>query len=506
MTVIDQKTRILEKIALRMLPFDCYTEDIKPENENDLMEKHIALMKKQESISKSKNKITKYEEISIFLKIFAYIIYKIQKNNVDAFSIEDILIYLEEEEEQLVKKVISQNRTNGTNEITKINKIQEKKTDENTNKFLSELMKDYKNSFEGKLEIGFMNSKLFEKEKKLRLNKRAGNNISYNKSHMQFYRFYVPKKNRLYNIDFVLNCDIHESNKKYDFSCTHCYEIFANFYNTYVIVYDLLVKYFYIPEKFSYSEKEMYVGYYLCEIPKYNSNFDEDSFNNKKINEYKYEKFKSQLEILLELNKIENTINFMNELDSLKKKDNLVEKDYKFDKNFLKKLYKKYIIWNAIYLILLKKYHYFIKEIKDDSVSNMIISNSKKENGEDRFFLEFFKKIFNLEYEVDNQVKTDENRILQTLREYVTKTQKKIESFDLSNRMVYEKKDRFMILDQKIYNTENNIPEEPYTLSKKDQDQNNDEAEFEILVNIWDSWKVHKNSNDQFFIFFGCTK
>ena len=129
MTVIDQKTRILEKIALRMLPFDCYTEDIKPENENDLMEKHIALMKKQESISKSKNKITKYEEISIFLKIFAYIIYKIQKNNVDAFSIEDILIYLEEEEEQLVKKVISQNRTNGTNEITKINKIQEKKTD-----------------------------------------------------------------------------------------------------------------------------------------------------------------------------------------------------------------------------------------------------------------------------------------------------------------------------------------------------------------------------------------
>ena len=196
----------------------------------------------------------------------------------------------------------------------------------------------------------------------------------------------------------------------------------------------------------------------------------------------------------------------MNELDSLKKKDNLVEKDYKFDKNFLKKLYKKYIIWNAIYLILLKKYPYFIKEIKDDSVSNMIISNSKKENGEDRFFLEFFKKIFNLEYEVDNQVKTDENRILQTLREYVTKTQKKIESFDLSNRMVYEKKDRFMILDQKIYNTENNIPEEPYTLSKKDQDQNNDEAEFEILVNIWDSWKVHKNSNDQFFIFFGCTK
>ena len=120
MTVIDQKTRILEKIALRMLPFDCYTEDIKPENENDLMEKHIALIKKQESISKSKNKITKYEEISIFLKIFAYIIYKIQKNNVDAFSIEDILIYLEEEEEQLVKKVISQNRTNGTNEIIKI--------------------------------------------------------------------------------------------------------------------------------------------------------------------------------------------------------------------------------------------------------------------------------------------------------------------------------------------------------------------------------------------------
>lgn len=233
-------------------------------------------MEEQEISNEYKKQITKLEEVSIFVKIFAYILYKIHSaqkesniNNGDdpkfnLFFIEDILIFMEKPDKPHEKKKF---RTNSWNSraISNIDYAKdEPKKDENINKYQSELIKSFKESYEEMMtDKNFLKNNLFEKEKKYRLNKKASSNISFFTSPLQFYNFTIPKKNRMYNLDFVLNCEKHEENTIYDFSCINCSENFFYFYNTYVIVYDLLVKYFYLPEKLSLVEKELYIGFYL---------------------------------------------------------------------------------------------------------------------------------------------------------------------------------------------------------------------------------------------------
>ena len=170
----------------------------------------------------------------------------------------------------------------------------------------------------------------------------------------------------------------------------------------------------------------------------------------------------------------------------------------------LKRRYKKFVVWNSIYLILLKKYPYFIKEIKANSVSNRVIDETKQEYGKNSFFKDFFIKMFDLEYNEENNVKEHKLNtvnIKQKLREYITKTQTKIESFDLSHRSFYETEDKYIIDDNPIYNVEENIPQDAYYIQKNKYNQ----SSMMLLVDIWKSWK-HADNDDQFYIFFGYSK
>ena len=517
--MITDKIQILEKIALRIFPKDAYLKKYDAEQERNIIE--------EQKIIEKENKgklplITKYGEISIFTKIFVYIVIKIRAdqelsckdNNIDhqkdIFNIHDLLIFLDDKDNEKKHPTVSIKLKSVTQIEKDINKNEEKK-EENINKFHAGIKRSYKDFCDKRSNKGFFKYKLFEKEKRLRLNKKAHTNILYHFSHLEFYNFSIPSKNRLYNLDFVLNCEVHETNVKYDLSCKKCYSNFYYFYNTYVIVYDLLTKYFYIPEIFSLPEKEIYVGYYLCKSIE--NNDADEKFSNKIINEYKIKQFNLELEALFQIENIENDMECLQNVKKIAKK---IENDRKNNKKKddddllkyntslkLKRRHKKFVVWNSIYLILLKKYPYFIKEIKANSVSNQVIDETKQEFGKNNFFKDFFIKMFDLEYNEKNveEHKLDTVYIKQKLREYIAKTQTKIESFDLSHRSFYETEDKYLIDDNPIYNVEDNIPQNAYCIQKNKYNQ----SSMMLLVDIWKSWKNSEN-DDQFYIFFGYSK
>ena len=115
--IIDEKIYITEKIALRKLPEDCYKNDLSYEEMEKKMKEIKILKKNEDSIINKGKQITNKKEISIFVKIFAYIIILIQNEqeeyniinrkdvNFNKFIIDDFLIYIEERESIETKNV-----------------------------------------------------------------------------------------------------------------------------------------------------------------------------------------------------------------------------------------------------------------------------------------------------------------------------------------------------------------------------------------------------------------
>jgi len=527
--LISEKINIIEKIALRMLPKDSFLKNFENVDEQRIMDQYKAEEAKN-PLSKKLPKITKYDEISIWVKMFAYIIYNIhydqrQDNiengkdpNYELFGIDNILIYLEKENEtnsKIIKKQKDKKSKNDNNDNNDPNK-DEVEGVSNNNKFENELNRAFVDFCEKRKETGFFNKKFFtlKKQKRLRVNKKASNHIVFFSSHIQYYYFDFPKSNKLYNLDFVLNCKDHEINKKYDFSCEKCKENFYLFYNTYILIYDLCVKYFLLPEKLSYYEKEIYVGYYLSKMFQ-DKHTDEEKLTNKQIIQYKYNQVIKQLEVIM---KIPFCIKSISELEkyadmSPKEFKNIFKKEDEEEYMIhpvekVKDLYKKFVIWNSLYLIMLKKYPYFVKELKENSLSNKLIEDAKEKFGKDNYFFQYFTKIFNLENKEksDEKEKLDIMLVKQKLREYGAKTQTKIENFDLSFRSFYENGDRYLIDDINMNNIENICPFERFNLFKITYKPN----EFDLLVKIWNSWKKKDKKSEiyleNFYIFFGYSK
>ena len=84
--IIHEKIYITEKIALRKLPEDCYKNDLSFEEMEKKMKEIKILKKNEDSIINKGKKITNNKEISIFVKIFAYIIILIQ-NEQEEYNI-----------------------------------------------------------------------------------------------------------------------------------------------------------------------------------------------------------------------------------------------------------------------------------------------------------------------------------------------------------------------------------------------------------------------------------
>ena len=157
---------------------------------------------------------------------------------------------------------------------------------------------------------------------------------------------------RIYNtIPFTFN-DINENKNLIN-------DIFTKFAG--VEIYDIFIKYFYLPNTNNTIDNEIYLGYYLYQT--YKKNNQRRTLNlSKEIPKYKLEKFFKKIEYLMN-NDANLILKKSNNLDCLMKKnnDNLInneEQECDFDKYYIEyknefNLYYKYYIWNILYIIIL---------------------------------------------------------------------------------------------------------------------------------------------------------
>ena len=504
--IIDEKIYITEKIALRKLPEDCYKNDLSYEEMEKKMKEIKILKKNEDSIINKGKKITNNKEISIFVKIFAYIIILIQNEqeeyniinrkdvNFNKFIIDDFLIYIEERESIETKNVKFAKKINKIQSVIKLEKEEVKKEDD-INKYHFELKKYYQCSFQKW--SPFLKKNLMEKEIKLGFCKNAYTKIKFsNDSHQNYFYFNKPKIEKIYNLDIILTCNKHSDKKKYDLTCKQCLDHFYYFYNTYIIVYDLLVKYLYLPYKLSGIEKEHYIAFY---VDKFQCLENLSKINNSIIFAFKIEELKSNLQGIYDKEKIDISFDFLN---CLEKSSSQKKKNDPNDKFSLKKLCSKFVVWNTVYLILLKKFPHFTRELKKNSLTNELINKYKQKFGKDAFFEEFFLEINNISTD-DN--KMDKNTIHieelnHKLRYYLTKSNLKIENFTFYHKSFYEIEDKFLIDNENNINIiEETIPHFVYFKTKVPYIKH----EFTLLMDLWNSFD--KNT-DQFFIFFGYNK
>ena len=511
--MIEEKIYQTEKIALRKLPEDCYNDDLSYEEMEKKIKEFKILKKNEDSIiNKEKEKlITNNKEISIFVKIFAYIInliqqeqkeYNIRKGkdaNFNKFVIDDFLIYMEDGESIESKNLkFAQKFDKKTDKIQSVNKFEKQQEvigEEDTNKYHFELKKHYQCSFQKW--SPFLLKNLMEKEKKLGFNKNATTKLTSSKdSHHKYFYFNKPKIEKMYNLDIILTCNKHSDQKKYDFSCKQCLDHFYYFYNTYIIVYDLLVKYLYLPYKLSNIEKEHYIAFYA---DKFQCLENLSKINNSIIFDFKIEELKSNLQGIYDIEKIDISIDFLNRLEKSSSHDKKNDPNEKFS---LKKLYSKFVVWNTVYLILLKKFPHFTRELKKNSLTNELINKYKQKLGKDAFFEKFFLEINNISND-DNKMNKNKIKIGELnhkLRNYLTKYNLKIENFSFYNKSFYEVDDKFLIDNENNINIiEETIPHFVYFKTKVPYIKD----EFRLLMDLWNSFD--KNT-DQFYIFFGYNK
>ena len=193
------------------------------------------------------------------------------------------------------------------------------------------------------------------------------------------------------------------------------------------------------------------------------------------------------------------SLDFLNRLEKSSSHDKKNDPNEKFS---LKKLYSKFVVWNTVYLILLKKFPHFTKELKKKSLTNELINKYKQKYGKDTFFEKFFLEINNISTD-DNKIdikKIDIGELNVTLRNYFTKNYLTIENFNFYKKSFYEVDDKFLIDNENNINIiEQTIPNLVYFKTKVPYIKD----EFRLLMDLWNSFD--KNT-DQFYIFFGYNK
>jgi hypothetical protein len=244
----------------------------------------------------------------------------------------------------------------------------------------------------------FFGKDLFEKDlaKELSMSKEVTNSKKMT-NYINIYQIEPTIRDHFYNLNFdppCVGCLEKKLDEKYiNNSCLVCIELIRQFESVYVLLYDLIIKYFYLPKIMKENDKEVYYGYYLNEFLKNNQNKVEYFTFQRNIPTQKYEMFTKEL---LNLEKLE--LNYLNI-----KNYNTFHKVEEKDEKDLIQLYKFFVIWNGLFLILFKKYPEFTRRIKEKSQSYELKINyetneliSKKYSS---YFSYLFIKMFDLEEE-----------------------------------------------------------------------------------------------------------
>jgi hypothetical protein len=171
-------------------------------------------------------------------------------------------------------------------------------------------------------------------------------------------------------------------------------------------IYDIFIKYFYLPNTNNIIDNEIYLGYYLYQT--YKKNNQRRTINlSKEIPKYKIEKFIKRIEYLMNNNALFNSNKKINENFINNEEDIDINNFYKsYEKEF--NLYYKYYIWNVLYIIIFQTNKNIIREIKSKSESYKIINEYKQKNiKNESLFYYLFTKINKLN-EKDQNIENDE--------------------------------------------------------------------------------------------------
>ena len=296
--------------------------------------------------------------------------------------------------------------------------------------------------------------------------------------------------------------------------CENCMIIREYFDSIYILIYDLLVKYFYFPKNIKKSEKEILIGLYINKFQKIELNKIQN-FKITEIYNQKLEDFRNDIKKLenienFEIIDFENFLKDSNKLIRINNKEkakfDILLTDQEFKNNndnstnsHIMFLYKCFSIWNALYIISFQRFSGFVRELKLKSYTFKYMEKVRQDvlkNSNTTPFREHLIKVHNLDKkeiysETNNELEVHEIAQL-TFNNYCLKKNKKSDDIDLPERNFFEQDNKFLMEEDTNNLFSESIPKE--ILSKK-----NTEYRIEILMDIWRNWK----KKNKFYIFFG---
>lgn len=228
-------------------------------------------------------------------------------------------------------------------------------------------------------------------------------------------------------------------------TCINCNKAMEEYEKLYLIIYTNIIKYFYCPKDILDYDKEIYYGFYLNEFIKINKNkvefvnfkknltwqkfklftqdilnleivktdgFEENNCNNTNISN---EELKNILSEITEFNSYTSKNNKKNTIENI---NNLLSKAYSKDKTFteLSILSKFFVVWNALYIILYKKYPDFVRRLKDRSpakkLHNFYVNDDVNKNEYPSFYSFMFINLFDLNSSIDENNQRNKNNLM----------------------------------------------------------------------------------------------
>jgi hypothetical protein len=219
-----------------------------------------------------------------------------------------------------------------------------------------------------------------------------------------------PGLNEIYFCPYVCNEVVYNLNSftKVDFSFEggdgedqkYLLEIFSSYS---VLIYDILIKNFYLPREITLEEKDLYLAYYLYKFKHIEGHKILKNLS-KEIPALRYKEFKEEIMHLVKLSEL-----FPTSIDNYKQSNISSEDKYLVDDEDAKYfilLNKTFYIWNTLYIILFRKDEFYVREIAERSTSYRFMKEKNKNlfgfnANQDSPFINLFSHLFKLNRPVD---------------------------------------------------------------------------------------------------------
>lgn len=464
---------------------------------------------------------------------------KMSPEEINLYNLTIKSLFIEEKSEDFkheenLDKVIEENNENENNNNEEVDD-EDSDDEDNTKNVWLETFKDnfYNNfAFKGKT---FFKKDMFERDlvKELSISKEVVNSKKMT-NYINIYQIEPTIRDHFYNLNFDPPCtaciDKKLDEKFINNNCLVCMELIKQFESIYIVIYDLIVKYFYIPENLNEYEKEIYYGYYLNEFLRLNQNKIEYYMFQKLVPNQKYEMF---VEEVMHLSQLELNYFTVNKLKLYKSNEDCVSKE-----KDLIELYKFFVIFNGLFIMLFKKYQDFTRRIRDKSHSFEKKIQYENEdllkNKYNSFYSYLFIQLFELEDEEkevvrksnqhdklleEDEINSINNNTKDNNSEFINVVNKKNQEKQVKKLDIIKYALKQAAIDK--LNIEDKAPITPIDSFFKDPDinlfdqydedlykkVNPPEVEYkrsinykpDILIKLWDTLKV----NEKFDIFFG---